>query len=52
MAEAALKKLEDQLNCPVCLDTYTTPSNFSATMFIASSALGDWWIATSRDNSS
>ena len=26
MAEAAaLKKLEDQLNCPVCLDTYTDP---------------------------
>ena len=25
MADAALKKLEDQLNCPVCLDTYTNP---------------------------
>ena len=25
MAEAALKKLEDQLNCPVCLDTFTDP---------------------------
>ena len=25
MAEAALKRLEDQLNCPVCLDTYTGP---------------------------
>ena len=24
-AQAALKKLEDQLNCPVCLDTYTNP---------------------------
>ena len=25
MAEAALKKLEDQLNCTICLDTYTNP---------------------------
>ena len=25
MAEHALKKLEDQLNCPICLDTYTDP---------------------------
>ena len=25
MTEKALKKLEDQLNCPVCLDTYTDP---------------------------
>ena len=25
MAERALKKLEDQLNCAICLDTYTTP---------------------------
>ena len=25
MAEQALKKLEDQLNCPICLDTYTDP---------------------------
>ena len=25
MAEAALQKLEDHLNCPICLDTYTDP---------------------------
>ena len=25
MAEKALKKLEEQLNCPVCLDIYTNP---------------------------
>ena len=25
MAEEALKKLEDQLNCSICLDTYTNP---------------------------
>ena len=25
MAEAALKKLQDHLNCPVCLDTYSDP---------------------------
>ena len=25
MAEQALKKLEEQLNCPICLDTYTDP---------------------------
>ena len=25
MAEAALKRLEDQLNCPVCLGTFTDP---------------------------
>ena len=25
MAEEALKKLEEQLNCPICLDTYTDP---------------------------
>ncbi len=25
MAEQALKKLEDQLNCPICLETYTDP---------------------------
>ena len=25
MAEQALKKLQDQLNCPICLDTYTDP---------------------------
>ena len=25
MAQEALKKLEDQLNCPICLDSYTEP---------------------------
>ena len=25
MAESAIKKLEDQLNCAICLDTYTDP---------------------------
>ena len=25
MAEEALRKLEEQLNCPICLDTYTDP---------------------------
>ena len=25
MAEEALKKLEEQLNCAICLDTYTEP---------------------------
>ena len=40
------------LNCPVCLDTYhmSTPRNSSATISTASSALGDWWSETSRDN--
>ena len=40
MAEAALKKLEDQLNCPVCLDTYTDPKQLQCNHVYCQQCLG------------
>ena len=41
MAEAAaLKKLEDQLNCPVCLDTYTDPKQLQCNHVYCQKCLG------------
>ena len=40
MAEAALKKLEDQLNCPVCLDTYTNPKQLQCHHIYCQQCLG------------
>ena len=40
MAEAALKKLKDQLNCPVCLDTYTDPKQLQCNHVYCQKCLG------------
>ena len=40
MAELALKKLEDQLNCPVCLDTYTDPKQLQCNHVYCQKCLG------------
>ena len=40
MAEAALKKLEDQLNCPVCLDTFTDPKQLQCNHIYCRQCLG------------
>ena len=40
MAELALKKLEDQLNCPVCLDTYTDPKQLQCNNVYCQKCLG------------
>ena len=40
MAEAALKKLEDQLNCPICLDTYTDPKQLQCNHVYCQQCLG------------
>ena len=37
---AALKKLEDQLNCPVCLDTYTDPKQLQCNHVYCRKCLG------------
>ena len=39
-AQAALKKLEDQLNCPVCLDTYTDPRQLQCHHIYCQQCLG------------
>ena len=39
-AQAALKKLEDQLNCPVCLDTYTNPKQLQCHHIYCQQCLG------------
>ena len=40
MAEAVLKKLEDQLNCPVCLDTFTDPKQLQCNHIYCQQCLG------------
>ena len=40
MAEATLKKVEDQLNCPVCLDTYTDPKQLQCHHIYCQKCLG------------
>ena len=48
MAEKAIEKVDEQLNCSICLDTYTNPS---ASMSTARSAWSSWLFETSRDSS-
>ena len=40
MAEAALKKLEDQLKCPVCLDSYTNPKQLQCNHICCQKCIG------------
>ena len=40
MAEATIKKVEDQLSCPVCLDTYTDPKQLQCHHIYCQKCLG------------
>ena len=51
VAQQALKNLEDQLICPICLDAFRTPNCSNASMFTTRTASSDWWSQISRDNS-